>query len=97
MEQIKLVQSIGKQRINQHASREASIKMTLEKELENFNGGGGLELPNLCDALEFKKFQQWDGNSQSVQHLKMHFISRKQLQMRKSNDSSTNNEQMATD
>ncbi|XP_065084906.1 translation machinery-associated protein 16 homolog [Ochlerotatus camptorhynchus] len=96
LEQIKLVQSISKQRNNQHASREATIKITLEKELENFNGGG-LELPNLSDALEFKKFQQWDGNAQTVQHLKLHFISRKQLQMRKSNDSSTNNEHMATE
>ncbi|XP_001656418.2 translation machinery-associated protein 16 homolog [Aedes aegypti] len=95
LKQIKLVQSINKQRNNQHAAREASIKMTLEKELENFNGGG-LELPDLCDALEFKKFQQWDGNAQSIQHLKMHFISRKRLQTSKNTDSSTN-ENMATD
>lgn len=96
LEQIKLVQSINKQRNNQHASREASIKMTLEKEQENFNAGG-LELPDLCNLLEFKKFQQWDGNAQSIQHLKMHFISRKQLQLNRKhvNDSSTN-ENMVT-
>lgn len=97
LEQIKLVQSINKQRNNQHASREASIKMTLEKERENFNAGG-LELPNLCDSSEFMKFQQWDGNAQSIQHLKMHFISRKQLQLnRKSTDDSSTNENMTTD
>ncbi|KAL1404417.1 hypothetical protein pipiens_018898 [Culex pipiens pipiens] len=80
LEQIKLVQSINKQRNNQHASRESSIKMTLEKEVHDFNGGG-LELPDLCDKQEFQKFQQWDGSSQSIQHLKMHFISRKRLQL----------------
>ncbi|XP_001848638.2 translation machinery-associated protein 16 homolog [Culex quinquefasciatus] len=80
LEQIKLVQSINKQRNNQHASRESSIRMTLEKEVHDFNGGG-LELPDLCDKQEFQKFQQWDGSSQSIQHLKMHFISRKRLQL----------------
>ncbi|XP_058821472.1 translation machinery-associated protein 16 homolog [Topomyia yanbarensis] len=79
LEQIKLVQSINKQRNNQHASREATIKMTLKKEIDDFNGGG-LELPNLCDEQEFRLFQQWDGNSQSIQHLPLHFISRKRLE-----------------
>nr|XP_029718971.1 translation machinery-associated protein 16 homolog [Aedes albopictus] len=96
LEQIKLVQSINKQRNNQHASREASIKMTLEKEQENFNGGG-LELPDLCDAMEFKKFQQWDGNAQSIQHLKIHFISRKRLQTNNKIVDSSTNENMTTD
>ncbi|XP_055638419.1 translation machinery-associated protein 16 homolog [Toxorhynchites rutilus septentrionalis] len=82
LEQIKLVQSISKQRNNQHASREASIKMTLEKETNDFNGGG-LELPNLCHKVEFRKFQNWDGDAQTIQHLKLHFISRKSLETAK--------------
>lgn len=78
LEQIKIKQNIGKKRNNAHASREAVVKMTLEKEIENFNGGG-LELPNLCDADEFKKFIDWDGNSYKIQHLKLNFISRNSL------------------
>ncbi|XP_058453565.1 translation machinery-associated protein 16 homolog [Malaya genurostris] len=79
LQQIQLVQSINKQRKNQYASREATIRITLEKEISDFNGGG-LELPNLCDENEFKRFQRWNGNSQSIQHLPLHFISRKSLQ-----------------
>ncbi|XP_055603513.1 translation machinery-associated protein 16 homolog [Uranotaenia lowii] len=93
LEQIKLVQSINKQRINQHASRQASIKITLEKEVNDFNGGG-IELPNLCDAKEFSQFQQWDGNAQSIQHLKLLFISRKRLQSDGESQSEINHEEM---
>lgn len=93
LEQIKLVQSINKQRINQHASREATVKITLEKETDDFNGGG-LELPDLCDKIEFQKFQQWDGSAQSIQHLKMHFISRKRLQTQ---SKKVSNEDMAVE
>lgn len=78
LEQIKLKQELNKKRNNQHAARESMIKITLEKEVGGFNGGG-LELPNLCDPLEFKQFHEWDGDSSKIQHLKMHFISRKFL------------------
>uniref|UniRef100_A0AAG5CXN6 AB hydrolase-1 domain-containing protein n=1 Tax=Anopheles atroparvus TaxID=41427 RepID=A0AAG5CXN6_ANOAO len=83
LEQIKIVQSIGKHRANQHASREAVIRSTLGNEKLNFNGGGGLELPDLCDPVQFKQFQEWDGNAASIQHLKLKFISRKLLQSSK--------------
>lgn len=79
LEQIKIKQSIGKNhRQNSHASRESAIKMTLEKEVGDFNGGG-LELPDLCDADEYKKFKDWDGDASKVQHIKVKFISRKSL------------------
>lgn len=79
LEQINIKKGINKKRrANQHAARESVIKMTLEKEVGDFRGGG-LELPNLCDANEFKTFQEWDGDSAKIQHLKMHFISRKWL------------------
>uniref|UniRef100_A0A2M4C1X7 Putative translation machinery-associated protein 16 n=1 Tax=Anopheles marajoara TaxID=58244 RepID=A0A2M4C1X7_9DIPT len=79
LEQIKIVQAIGKHRANQHAAREAVIKTTLGMEKQHF-AGGGLELPDLCDAEHFKKFQEWNGDAASVQHLKLKFISRKSLQ-----------------
>lgn len=79
LEQIKIKQSIGKKRNNAHASREAVIKITLENEMENFNKGGGLKLPNLCDTEEYKHFVEWDGDSSKIQHLKMKFISKVKL------------------
>ncbi|XP_053667586.1 translation machinery-associated protein 16 homolog [Anopheles marshallii] len=79
LEQIKIVQSIGKHRATQHAAREAAIKATIETEKLNF-GGGGIELPDLCDPINFNLFQQWDGSAASIQHLKLKFISRKMLQ-----------------
>lgn len=79
LEQINIKQSINKKRGNQHASRESVIKITLEKEVGDFNGGG-LELPNLCDPVEFKQFLDWNGEASKIQHLKMHFVSRKWLE-----------------
>lgn len=81
LEQIKIKQNIGKKRSNAHASREAVIRMTLEKETDDFNGGG-LELPDLCDPDAFKHFTDWDGDSSKIQHMKMHFISRSKLQQK---------------
>lgn len=40
IEQIKLKQSISKNRANQHVSRLNVIKFTLEREKDEFNGGG---------------------------------------------------------
>uniref|UniRef100_A0A182NSM5 AB hydrolase-1 domain-containing protein n=1 Tax=Anopheles dirus TaxID=7168 RepID=A0A182NSM5_9DIPT len=81
LEQIRIVQSIGKHRATQHAAREAVIKTTIDTEKQNFNRGGGIELPDLCDAANFKVFQDWDGSAASIQHLKQKFISRKSLQV----------------
>lgn len=79
LEQINIKHTINKKRGNQHASRESVIKITLEKEVEDFNGGG-LELPNLCDPVEFKEFLDWNGEASKIQHLKMHFVSKKFLE-----------------
>ncbi|CAD7089062.1 unnamed protein product [Hermetia illucens] len=75
IEQIKLKQSISKNRANQHVSRLNVIKFTLEREKDEFNGGG-LELLNLCDMEKLKSLQQWDGNAINVQHFKLDLISR---------------------
>ncbi|XP_035894370.1 translation machinery-associated protein 16 homolog [Anopheles stephensi] len=79
LEQIRIVQSIGKHRATQHAAREAVIKTTIDTEKLNFNSGGGIELPDLCDATNFKLFQEWDGSAATIQHLTLKFVSRKSL------------------
>lgn len=78
MEQIKLKTQVNKKRQNQHANRESIIKMTLEKDIKNFNAGG-IELVDLTDQIMFEKFRNWDGNSHNIQHLTLKFISKKYL------------------
>ncbi|XP_052867993.1 translation machinery-associated protein 16 homolog [Anopheles cruzii] len=92
LEQIKIVQSIGKHRINQHASRESVIRTTIDTEKQHF-AGGGIELPDLCNAEHFKLFQEWNGDAASVQHLALEFVSRKLLQSKAVNNESTNSDQ----
>lgn len=76
LEQIKLKQSISKNRSHQHFSRESAIKMTLEKETRDFQGGG-IQFMDLCDRQQFLSFKAWDGNALSLQHFKMELISQK--------------------
>lgn len=79
IEQIKLKQSISKNRSHQHFSRESAIRMTLERENGEFNGGG-IQFMDLCDRLQFHAFKEWNGNAMSLQHLKMELISKKSIE-----------------
>lgn len=77
-EQISLKMQINKKRSNQHFSRESTLKLNLEKDIANFKAGG-IELPDLCDPVAFKKFKDWDGFSHNIQHLVTRFISKDYL------------------
>lgn len=79
IEQIKLKQSISKNRSHQHFSRESAIRMTLEKETSDYNGGG-IQFMDLCDNLQFRAFKEWDGNAMSLQHFKLQLISKKSIE-----------------
>lgn len=78
LEQINLKTQINSKRRNQHSSRESIIKISLEKDINNFKAGG-IELPDLCDEVQFKAFKNWDGNSHNIQHLIVKFISKSSL------------------
>ncbi|CRK91667.1 CLUMA_CG005317, isoform A [Clunio marinus] len=78
LEQIQLKTQINSRRRNQHSSRESIIKITLEKDINNFKAGG-MELLDLCDPIQFKALKDWDGNAHNIQHLKMKFISKSYL------------------
>ncbi|XP_070503591.1 translation machinery-associated protein 16 homolog [Chironomus tepperi] len=78
LEQIKLKTQVNKKRQNQHANRESIIKMTLEKDIKNFNAGG-IELVDLTNPVMYEKFRNWDGNAHNIQHLELKFISKKYL------------------
>jgi len=78
LEQINLKQSISKNRSNQHASRLSNIKMTLEREVGEYNSGG-IELVDLTDPVKFENFKNWDGNSINLQHFKLDRVCKKNL------------------
>lgn len=69
---------INSKRSNQHSSRESVIKLTLEKDMNNFKAGG-IELPDLCNPVVFKAFKSWDGNAHNIQHLVVKYISKSYL------------------
>ncbi|XP_073830944.1 translation machinery-associated protein 16 homolog [Musca autumnalis] len=79
LEQIALKQSISKNRANQHKAREDVIKITLEKEINEYKAGG-MEMLNLCDPFKFKSLLDWDGSAINVQHLKLDLVSHNMLQ-----------------
>ncbi|XP_037942137.1 translation machinery-associated protein 16 homolog isoform X2 [Teleopsis dalmanni] len=86
LEQIKLKQSISKNRSNQHIARENVIRITLEKEMNEFKSGG-MEMINLCDPIKYKTLLDWDGSAINVQHLKLDLISQNFLQRLKAQTS----------
>lgn len=79
LEQIALKQSISKHRSNQHVARQDVIKITLEKENNEYKAGG-MQLLNLCDPLKYKSLLDWDGSGINVQHLKLELISHNMMQ-----------------
>ncbi|KAF5289508.1 hypothetical protein FQA39_LY15063 [Lamprigera yunnana] len=79
LEQIRIKQSVGKRKNRQHASREDIIKLTIDRERQEYNSCG-LEMPNVRDAAELATFRKWDGNLISLQHLKLTRISKKMLE-----------------
>ncbi|XP_050329835.1 translation machinery-associated protein 16 homolog [Bactrocera neohumeralis] len=91
LEQIALKQSISKNRSKQHAAREDVIKITLERERNEYQSGG-MELLNLCDPVKFKSLMDWDGSALNVQHLKLDLVSHKMLQRLKSTNTINSND-----
>ncbi|XP_018787372.1 PREDICTED: translation machinery-associated protein 16 homolog [Bactrocera latifrons] len=91
LEQIALKQSISKNRSKQHAARQDVIKITLERERNEYQSGG-MELLNLCDPVKFKSLMDWDGSALNVQHLKLDLVSHKMLQRLKSTNTINSNE-----
>lgn len=78
VEQITLKQSICKNRANQHASRLDILKMTFDRENNEYKTCG-IEMLNVCDPEQFKSFKEWDGDSLKIQHLKLTRITKKSL------------------
>ena len=91
LEQIEIKKSIGgKNRRNQHSSREDAIRQTLESEKSDYEGCG-LEMPDLLDPNNFKYFSNWNGELRFVQNIKLRRFRKSELEM-----SDTNPKEMET-
>ncbi|KAF6213417.1 hypothetical protein GE061_011136 [Apolygus lucorum] len=61
LEQIQLKHSIGQRKNRQHASREDAIRLTKERDCEEFNGSG-IEMVDILVPKMLEAFRKWDGN-----------------------------------
>ena len=74
LEQISIIHSVGgRKRGNQHASREAAIRFTLETEKNEFESVG-IELPDLTSSSGLETFIGWNREMKYVQNLKLRRI-----------------------
>ncbi|XP_002730484.1 translation machinery-associated protein 16-like [Saccoglossus kowalevskii] len=71
LEQIEIINSIKHRRGRQHASRENSIKTTLELEKNHYMTGSGFEVPDLLNAKHCKFFKAWNGDSKYLTAIKL--------------------------
>ena len=80
LEQIDLKNSVGGQKgkRKQHAPRVDLIRHTMEREREEFEGCG-LEMPDLLDEENAKRFRDWEGELRSVQNINLKRITKKYL------------------
>lgn len=79
LEQIKLKRSIGMRKNNrQHAGREDVIKMTLQRETQEYNTCG-LEIPDFTNALNVDTVCKWKGELRFLQNIKLKRFSKQAL------------------
>ena len=94
LEQINLKNSIGQfKKRNQHQSRIDSIELTKKNDNEQFNGCG-IEIPDLTDPENFKKFKDWNGELRFVQNFKLKRVTRTRTFLESNLDT---NEEMVTE
>lgn len=80
LEQINIIQSVGNRKgQNQHASRESSIKITVEEETNQFDSSG-IEVPDLINKKHLEDFKKWNGEIKFIQNLKLRKISFRDLE-----------------
>eukprot|EP00062_Callorhinchus_milii_P013913 gi/632962527/ref/XP_007897368.1/ PREDICTED: translation machinery-associated protein 16 [Callorhinchus milii] len=76
LDQIELANSIKGRQGRQHASREAILKHTIERERFLYEENG-MEIPDIINPKNLKIFREWDGNLKKLPNLKMKKISLK--------------------
>ncbi|XP_050575077.1 translation machinery-associated protein 16 isoform X1 [Bombus affinis] len=69
MEQIAIKRSIGNNRSRQHASRENIIRITKEREQEEYDTCG-IEIPDILNATQCKMLMNWNNELQCINNFK---------------------------
>ena len=70
MKQIKLKNSIGKRKGDQHFSRMKAIEITIEQEKEEY-ATAGISVPDLTLPENVVNFKKWNGDSNALPSLKL--------------------------
>ncbi|XP_015120221.1 translation machinery-associated protein 16 [Diachasma alloeum] len=60
-EMAKIVESKLGKKNRSHTSREDVLRMTKEREVEEYNGAG-IEIPNILNSAQCEMLRQWDGD-----------------------------------
>ncbi|CAK9820787.1 Translation machinery-associated protein 16 [Anthophora plagiata] len=79
MEQINIKRSVGGKRIRQHASREDVIRMTKERDLQEYNTCG-IEIPDILDEQYCTALKKWSGELNYLPYFKFRRFGKKHLQ-----------------
>ncbi|KZC09834.1 Translation machinery-associated protein 16 [Dufourea novaeangliae] len=76
--QINIKRSIGGKRSRQHASREDVLRMTKQRELEEYNTCG-IEIPDILNATQCDMLRKWNGELKYITNFKFRRFGRKHL------------------
>ncbi|XP_008203461.1 translation machinery-associated protein 16 [Nasonia vitripennis] len=70
LEQIKLKRSIGQNRNRQHSGREDAIRITKEREINDYQSCG-MEIPNILNTAECNLLKKWKGELKLLPNFKL--------------------------
>ncbi|XP_015589508.1 translation machinery-associated protein 16 [Cephus cinctus] len=78
LEQISIKHSVGGRRHRQHASREDIIRMTKEREREEYNTCG-IEIPDILNSTQCTMLRKWDGELRYLPNFEFRRFGKKHL------------------
>ena len=78
LEQIGIVNTIGNRQSKQHVSRETAIRLTEEREKNEFEGPG-VEVPDLINGKHLNYFRNWTGEVRYFPNIKLRRIRKSDL------------------
>ncbi|XP_076174912.1 translation machinery-associated protein 16 [Ptiloglossa arizonensis] len=78
LEQINIKRSIGSKRGRQHASREDALRMTKEREQEEYDTCG-IEIPDILNTSQCEMLRNWNGDVKYINNFKFRRFGKKHL------------------
>ena len=70
LDQISIINSIGKRKSKQHVARSEAIRLTKEREKQEFEGGG-IDVPDLSNEANCEYFRNWTGEVRYFPNIKI--------------------------